>query len=439
MAMKTTRRRPAVFGEWWWIRTTRCFLYLLLSFFLFLSSSSPLFCLLLLPNPPTASAIAFPDSDSGYSNRGGGNYSIFSYHLPESEDDFADVEDSTNMEDDWFGNDTMPWPEDDVTDSPLSSMDHVGDGLRNAEIIDDIDEEETGEEEKAGGEEGHSYGHEGEDADKEKGEEETAKDVVQQFLEEVERYENNKANCTAGTSHNLGKGVIKQYGLNRFKAQALVAVNRANFLTRIWKNGNPAILTSEYFFYTQVRSMLEGDSEIFAAGNCYDKRQFKDYYLFCPFAYRTASGLVNVKDLSVEYDYLAGNGSEWFETCRFKASRSHNVTLGTVQWRYNQSLHMEKENDTVVTVDYEDGHWSLPYFDCGGGDIWMMTYTVPFFAYNNGTPFFKGTSGIDIDLQKVDIDQCPLTDSKEENVFAGSHKCKIATTRVSTSQTVYTP
>lgn len=328
MAMKTTRRRPAVFGEWWWIRTTRCFLYLLLSFFLFLSSSSPLFCLLLLPNPPTASAIAFPDSDSGYSNRGGGNYSIFSYHLPESEDDFADVEDSTNMEDDWFGNDTMPWPEDDVTDSPLSSMDHVGDGLRNAEIIDDIDEEETGEEEKAGGEEGHSYGHEGEDADKEKGEEETAKDVVQQFLEEVERYENNKANCTAGTSHNLGKGVIKQYGLNRFKAQALVAVNRANFLTRIWKNGNPAILTSEYFFYTQVRSMLEGDSEIFAAGNCYDKRQFKDYYLFCPFAYRTASGLVNVKDLSVEYDYLAGNGSEWFETCRFKASRSHNVTLG---------------------------------------------------------------------------------------------------------------
>ena len=44
---------------------------------------------------------------------------------------------------------------------------------------------------------------------------------------------------------------------------------------------------------------------------------------------------------------------------------------------------------------------------------------------------FRGTSGIDIDLQKVDIDQCPLLESGEENVFAGSHKCKPATTRVS--------
>lgn len=44
----------------------------------------------------------------------------------------------------------------------------------------------------------------------------------------------------------------------------------------------------------------------------------------------------------------------------------------------------------------------------------------------------RGTSGIDIDLQKVDIDQCPLPEgSKEENVFAGSHKCKPRTTRVS--------
>ena len=45
----------------------------------------------------------------------------------------------------------------------------------------------------------------------------------------------------------------------------------------------------------------------------------------------------------------------------------------------------------------------------------------------------RGTSGIDIDLQKVDIDQCPLsTGSKDLNVFAGSDKCKIQTTRVST-------
>ena len=154
-------------------------------------------------------------------------------------------------------------------------------------------------------------------------------DVVQRFLEQVESYEKNKFNCTAGTSHNLGEGVIKQYGLKRFKAQALVTVNRANFLTRIWKTANDAILSSENFFYAQVRNLVEGDSEIFAAGNCYDIEQYKDYYLFCPYAHRLPDGkTINVKDLSVEYDYLANNGTEWFETCRHNAQVVNNVTVG---------------------------------------------------------------------------------------------------------------
>lgn len=44
---------------------------------------------------------------------------------------------------------------------------------------------------------------------------------------------------------------------------------------------------------------------------------------------------------------------------------------------------------------------------------------------------FRGTSGIDIDLQKVDIDQCPNPPgSTERNVFAGSARCKEETTKV---------
>jgi G protein-coupled receptor 158 len=64
-------------------------------------------------------------------------------------------------------------------------------------------------------------------------------------------------------------------------------------------------------------------------------------------------------------------------------------SAGTTQLRYNQSQHGEVMNDSSITVTYEDGHWSKPYFDCGGGDIWMMTYTVPFFGYKNGTFKFK--------------------------------------------------
>lgn len=153
-------------------------------------------------------------------------------------------------------------------------------------------------------------------------------DVVAMFLEQVEKYEQNKDNCTTGTQYNLGKGVIQQYGKNRFKPQALVSVNRANFLTRIWRKAEPEVLNSEYLFYTQVRNMLEGDAEIFAAGNCYDYKEFNNYELFCPYAHRIDDGTINVKDLSIVYPYL-GNDSEWFHSARMRASKLHNFNYTT--------------------------------------------------------------------------------------------------------------
>ncbi|XP_064610873.1 LOW QUALITY PROTEIN: probable G-protein coupled receptor CG31760 [Liolophura sinensis] len=262
--------------------------------------------------------------------------------------------------------------------------------------------------------------------------------LVSSFLEQVEKYEKNKDNCTAGVAVNLGPGVVK-HGIQRFKKQALVAVNRANLLTRIWMqyDKEPEILRSEYLFYSLVRNMVEGDPDIFAAGNCYDKYEFKDYHLFCPFSYRLRDGRIIVKDLSLEYQYLDST-SEFFFRAREKAytieekmkQGNFSYLKGITKWRYNGTAHYPEEEDMIVTVSYEDGHWGKPYFDCGGGDIWMMTYTIPFFAFRNGTFYFKGTSGIDIDLQKVDIDQCPLPEgSSEPNVFADSARCKKATTR----------
>ncbi|XP_033626735.1 probable G-protein coupled receptor CG31760 [Asterias rubens] len=82
-----------------------------------------------------------------------------------------------------------------------------------------------------------------------------------------------------------------------------------------------------------------------------------------------------------------------------------------------------------MLVTYADGHWSAPYFDCEGGNIWMITYTVPFLgSHPNGSYYFKGTSGLDIDLRAIDINQCPEdpnepNDRNEKNIFAGSDRC----------------
>lgn len=63
--------------------------------------------------------------------------------------------------------------------------------------------------------------------------------------------------------------------------------------------------------------------------------------------------------------------------------------VGYHSYPYNESAHTERVRDEILSVLYEDGKWSKPYYDCGGGNIWMLTYTVPFFGYNNGTYFFK--------------------------------------------------
>lgn len=315
------------------------------------------------------------------------------------------------------------------------------------------------------------------------------KDVVARFLRIVEQYERDKHNCLAGTWFSLGDGVVQQYGVMRFKAPALATVSRANLLTRLWMtlaeqessdggggsrnwhrltegdrgNGSseqpqqpkpatwqPRVNSSSSssqqladFLYAQVVNLVESDDDIFAAGNCYDQREFNDYHLFCPYAYRLPSGTsvntgnserILVKDLSVEYEYLS-NSSDWFYPARQKAEKlvaERNKTINYERLRYNGTVHGKLRNVSAILVRYEDGHWSKPYFDCGGADIWMMTYTVPFFGYKNGEFYFKGTSGIDIDLQKIDINQCPLPPgSNETNVFANSSRCPIETTECS--------
>ncbi|CAD5123151.1 DgyrCDS11521 [Dimorphilus gyrociliatus] len=264
----------------------------------------------------------------------------------------------------------------------------------------------------------------------------TLLDRVDKFLRIVEQYERNRGNCTAGVGTILGKGVVVQYGRRRFRKQAEVAVHRANLLTRLWRFMKQEEIQSEVLLYTLVHSMVASDKDIFAAGNCYDKDQFKNYTLFCPYAHRlrNSSTEITVKDLSVAYKYL-NNGSEFFREPKTKAQRklnsSYALSVGLFQYRYNESEHKPTVDLESIQIDYDDGHWGLPYFDCGGGDIWMMTYTVPFFGYDqeNRRYYFKGTSGIDIDLQKVDIDQCPQKEGKEYNHFAGTHKCKLETTK----------
>ncbi|XP_030383017.1 uncharacterized protein LOC115630544 [Scaptodrosophila lebanonensis] len=261
-------------------------------------------------------------------------------------------------------------------------------------------------------------------------------DLVSTFLQYIETQHLLGSKCVAGTSLNLGEGVVDRYAQDRFRVEAEVAVNRANMLTRIFKMTSHSVQEDVNLLHASVLSMVEFDDDIFAAGNCFDWNEHPAQPgLFCPFAYRLPPpnlGAVLAKDLAMEYHYL-GNTSEWFFLARKNAEK---VIARNEQYLKSFHLYSNRTEERIeadtLAVKYEDGRWSKPYYDCGGGNIWMLTYTVPFFGYENGTYHFKGTSGIDIDLRRVDIDQCPQRSSpgtkRPLNIFAGTDKCKQRTT-----------
>ncbi|XP_060655130.1 uncharacterized protein LOC132790578 isoform X1 [Drosophila nasuta] len=261
-------------------------------------------------------------------------------------------------------------------------------------------------------------------------------DLVSKFLQYIEQQHLMGSNCVAGTSLNLGEGVVDRYAQDRFRVEAEVAVNRANMLTRIFKTTAHSVQEDVNLLHASVLSMVEFDDDIFAAGNCFDWNEHPSQPgLFCPFAYRLPPpnlGAIFAKDLAMEYHYL-GNTSEWFFLARKNAEK---VIARNEQYLKSFHLYSNRTEERIevdtLAVKYEDGRWSKPYYDCGGGNIWMLTYTVPFFGYENGSYHFKGTSGIDIDLRRVDIDQCPQRHTpgtkRPLNIFAGTDKCKQRTT-----------
>lgn len=75
------------------------------------------------------------------------------------------------------------------------------------------------------------------------------RDVVTKFLQIVESQHLLGANCTAGTALNLGEGVVDRYAQDRFRVEAEVAVNRANWLTRL-------VETISLYFNLNIRKKI---------------------------------------------------------------------------------------------------------------------------------------------------------------------------------------
>ncbi|XP_032343995.1 probable G-protein coupled receptor 158 isoform X2 [Camelus ferus] len=77
-----------------------------------------------------------------------------------------------------------------------------------------------------------------------------------------------------------------------------------------------------------------------------------------------------------------------------------------------------------LSGDKSHVNWSPPYLECENGSYkpgWLVTLSAAFYRLQpNLVPEFRGVMKVDINLQKVDIDQC-----SSDGWFSGTHKCHL--------------
>lgn len=197
-------------------------------------------------------------------------------------------------------------------------------------------------------------------------------DPVAEALDYVEQIARQKNNCSFGPSLNLN------YDKVRWTAEAEVAVRAANLLSTLFRTGDHMRGIHEAdtdLLYSIVLSNVENNVNVFGSAIAFVKYHYRDYEIYCPYAFRAPEG-ISAKDLSIGYDYHT-NGTDWFYIPLKMFETSEFNWFEQIPESNNSDYIVKYDSDVLLTL--EDGYWTKPYFDCGGGDVWMVTFSMPFF------------------------------------------------------------
>ncbi|CAL1526403.1 unnamed protein product [Lymnaea stagnalis] len=250
--------------------------------------------------------------------------------------------------------------------------------------------------------------------------------AVQIALGYVKAVETSK--CTGGT----GEVLQLKFDHTPWIQYTEPAIRTANLLNGILAlDGNLSRIKDD-MFYAMVRNNVHGKSLVYGSAIAVEPNLIPGKTKFCPYAYiNHTRSTVTAIDIAIHYDYQT-NTTEWYRGVALK-NRSAVVVAQDVIRRNDTEKQLIQQPGAV----YEDGYWTNPYFDCGGGDIWMSTYSSPILYRKNGTLVFGGVATIDIELTNIDINQCDLgrnESAKALDIFRGTHSCQPTTVCVPLNQ-----
>lgn len=201
------------------------------------------------------------------------------------------------------------------------------------------------------------------------------------------------------------------------------ATNFLNMMLQSNKSREQTVQDDLQWYQALVRSLLEGEPSISRAAITFSTESLSTP---APQVFLQATreeSRILLQDLSSSAHYLANATleTEWFHGLRRKW-RPHLHRRGSNQgprglghsWRRRDGLGGDRSHVK----------WSPPYLECENGSYkpgWLVTLSAAFYGLQpNLVPEFRGVMKVDINLQKVDIDQC-----SSDGWFSGTHKCHL--------------
>ncbi|NP_001163797.1 metabotropic glycine receptor isoform X1 [Rattus norvegicus] len=201
------------------------------------------------------------------------------------------------------------------------------------------------------------------------------------------------------------------------------ATNFLNMMLQSNKSREQTVQDDLQWYQALVRSLLEGEPSISRAAITFSTESLSTP---APQVFLQATreeSRILLQDLSSSAHHLANATleTEWFHGLRRKW-RPHLHRRGSNQgprglghsWRRRDGLGGDRSHVK----------WSPPFLECENGSYkpgWLVTLSAAFYGLQpNLVPEFRGVMKVDINLQKVDIDQC-----SSDGWFSGTHKCHL--------------
>ena len=175
-----------------------------------------------------------------------------------------------------------------------------------------------------------------------------------------------------------------------FRRQAEHAVRIANQMSYLFTRGVCGaekqrslfnITGNEQYIFSLIRSTFEVDDLVLGAGLSFLRNILSGKEYFAPYVRRLhnqsyftvwdqGKNLTAEQNLFVDYiRSIAHTRSYWCRTSIFKPQKGPR----------------EDSQDVYVTqssMQYKDGLWGRPYFECQSSKKWLVPYVVPFFGVN---------------------------------------------------------